>query len=51
MRSALLLSIAAFVPKQFLILEFSARLSTAAPTLAPLVLAKTCLSFTVLVTN
>ncbi|MGA2838016.1 MAG: hypothetical protein ABSF84_15590 [Acidimicrobiales bacterium] len=49
--SAVLLAIAVFVPRQFLTLIFSARLSTAAPAFAPLVLAMMCLSFTVLVTN
>ena len=46
-----LLGIAVFVPRQFLTLIFSARLATAAPAFAPLVLAMMCLSFTVLVTN
>jgi O-antigen/teichoic acid export membrane protein len=49
--AAALLGIAVFVPRQFLTLVFSARLSTAAPAFAPLVLAMMCLSFTVLVTN
>lgn len=49
--AAVLLAIAVFVPRQFLTLVFSARLSTAAPAFAPLVLAMLCLSFTVLVTN
>jgi O-antigen/teichoic acid export membrane protein len=49
--AAILLAIAVFVPKQFLTLVFSARLSTAAPAFAPLVLAMMCLSFSVLVTN
>jgi len=49
--SAVLLGIAVFVPRQFLTLVFSARLATAAPAFAPLVLAMMCLSFTVLVTN
>ncbi len=49
--SAFLLAIAVVVPRQFLTLVFSARLSTAAPAFAPLVLAMMCLSFTVLVTN
>ena len=49
--AALLLGIAVFVPRQFLTLIFSARLATAAPAFAPLVLAMLCLSFTVLVTN
>jgi O-antigen/teichoic acid export membrane protein len=39
------------VPKWFLTLVFSARLSTAAPAFATLVGAMICLSFTVLVTN
>lgn len=49
--SVALLGIAVLVPKQFLTLVFSARLSTASPAFAPLVLAMMCLSFTVLVTN
>jgi len=49
--AVVLLGIAVFVPRQFLTLVFSARLSTAAPAFAPLVLAMMCLSFTVLVTN
>jgi len=49
--AVLLLGIAVFVPKQFLTLVFSARLSTASAAFAPLVLAMMCLSFTVLVTN
>jgi len=49
--AVLLLGIAVVVPKQFLTLVFSAKLSTAAPAFAPLVLAMLCLSFTVLVTN
>ncbi len=51
MPAALLLVISVFVPRQFLTLVFSAKLSTAAPAFAPLVLAMMCLSFTVLVTN
>jgi O-antigen/teichoic acid export membrane protein len=49
--AVILLGIAVVVPRQFLTLVFSARLSTAAPAFAPLVLAMMCLSFTVLVTN
>jgi O-antigen/teichoic acid export membrane protein len=49
--AVVLLGIAVVVPRQFLTLVFSARLSTAAPAFAPLVLAMMCLSFTVLVTN
>jgi len=49
--AVLLLAIAVFVPRQFLTLVFSARLATAAPAFAPLVLAMMCLSFSVLVTN
>jgi O-antigen/teichoic acid export membrane protein len=49
--AVVLLGVAVFVPRQFLTLVFSARLSTAAPAFAPLVLAMMCLSFTVLVTN
>ncbi len=49
--ASVLLGIAVLVPRQFLTLVFSARLSTAAPAFAPLVLAMMCLSFTVLVTN
>ena len=49
--AAVLLGISLFVPRQFLTLVFSARLATAAPAFAPLVLAMMCLSFTVLVTN
>jgi len=49
--ATLLLAIAVFVPKQFLTLVFSARLSTASAAFAPLVLAMMCLSFSVLVTN
>jgi O-antigen/teichoic acid export membrane protein len=49
--SAALLGIAVFVPRQFLTLVFSARLATAAPAFAPLVMAMMCLSFTVLATN
>jgi len=49
--SALLLAIAVLVPRQFLTLIFSARLSTASDAFAPLVVAMMFLSFTVLVTN
>jgi len=49
--AALLLGISVLVPKQFLTLVFSARLSTAYAAFAPLVLAMMCLSFSVLVTN
>jgi O-antigen/teichoic acid export membrane protein len=49
--AAMLLVISVFVPRQFLTLVFSAKLATAAPAFAPLVLAMMCLSFTVLVTN
>ena len=49
--AALLFVISVFVPRQFLTLVFSAKLETAAPAFAPLVLAMMCLSFTVLVTN
>ncbi len=49
--AALLLGIAVLVPKQFLTIVFSARLSTASSAFAPLVLAMMCLSFSVLVTN
>jgi O-antigen/teichoic acid export membrane protein len=49
--AAVLLVIAEFVPKQFLTLVFSAKLSSAAPAFSTLVLAMMFLSFTVLVTN
>jgi len=49
--STALLGISVFVPRQFLTLVFSARLATAAPAFAPLVMAMMCLSFTVLATN
>jgi len=49
--AVVLLGIAVVVPKQFLTLVFSAKLSTASAAFAPLVLAMVCLSFTVLVTN
>ena len=49
--AGLLLAIAVFVPKWFLTLIFSAKLSSAAPAFAALVLAMMFLSFSVLVTN
>jgi O-antigen/teichoic acid export membrane protein len=49
--AALLLAISFFVPRWFLTLVFGARLSSAAPAFAPLVLAMMFLSFSVLVTN
>ncbi len=49
--AGLLLVISVFVPKWFLTLVFSAKLSSAAPAFAPLVGAMICLSFSVLVTN
>ena len=49
--AVVLLAIAVLVPRQFLTLVFSARLATAAPAFAPLVVAMMCLSFTVLLTN
>jgi O-antigen/teichoic acid export membrane protein len=49
--AALLLGISIFVPRQFLTLVFSAKLSSAAPAFATLVLAMIFLSFSVLVTN
>ena len=49
--AVVLLGIAVVVPKQFLTVVFSAKLSTAYAAFAPLVLAMVCLSFTVLVTN
>jgi O-antigen/teichoic acid export membrane protein len=49
--AALLLAISVFVPKWFLTLVFSAKLSSAAPAFASLVLAMVFLSFSVLVTN
>ena len=49
--AALLLLIAEFVPKQFLTLIFSAKLSAGAPAFATLVVAMMFLSFSVLVTN
>jgi O-antigen/teichoic acid export membrane protein len=49
--AALLLAISVFVPKWFLTLVFSAKLSSAAPAFSALVLAMMFLSFSVLVTN
>ncbi len=49
--AALLLGISVLVPRWFLTLVFSAKLSSAAPAFAPLVAAMICLSFSVLVTN
>jgi O-antigen/teichoic acid export membrane protein len=49
--AVVLLGIAVVVPKQFLTVVFSAKLSSASSAFAPLVLAMVCLSFTVLVTN
>ena len=49
--AAMLLVISVFIPKFFLTLVFSAKLSTAAPAFAPLVGAMIFLSFSVLVTN
>jgi O-antigen/teichoic acid export membrane protein len=49
--AALLLGISIFIPRWFLTLVFSAKLSSAAPAFAPLVAAMICLSFSVLVTN
>jgi O-antigen/teichoic acid export membrane protein len=49
--AALLLAISVFVPRWFLTLVFSAKLSSAAPAFASLVLAMVFLSFSVLVTN
>ena len=49
--TALLLVISVFMPREFLTLVFSARLSTAWAAFAPLVVAMMFLSFTVLVTN
>jgi O-antigen/teichoic acid export membrane protein len=49
--AALLLAISVFVPRWFLTVVFSAKLSSAAPAFAPLVLAMMFLSFSVLVTN
>jgi O-antigen/teichoic acid export membrane protein len=49
--AVVLLVIAEFVPKQFLTLIFSAKLSAGAPAFATLVLAMIFLSFSVLVTN
>jgi O-antigen/teichoic acid export membrane protein len=49
--TALLLGISVFVPRWFLTLVFSAKLSSAAPAFATLVLAMMFLSFSVLMTN
>jgi O-antigen/teichoic acid export membrane protein len=49
--AGMLLVISVFIPKFFLTLVFSAKLSTAAPAFAPLVGAMIFLSFSVLVTN
>jgi O-antigen/teichoic acid export membrane protein len=49
--AGVLLAIAVFVPRWFLTLVFSAKLSSAAPAFAALVLAMMFLSFSVLVTN
>jgi O-antigen/teichoic acid export membrane protein len=49
--AAALLGISVFVPRWFLTLIFSAKLSAGAPAFASLVAAMMCLSFTVLVTN
>jgi O-antigen/teichoic acid export membrane protein len=49
--AAVLLGIAVFIPKWFLTVIFSARLSSAAPSFATLVAAMICLSFSVLITN
>lgn len=49
--AGVLLAIAVFIPRWFLTLVFSAKLSSAAPAFAALVLAMMCLSFSVLVTN
>ena len=49
--AGVLLAIAVFIPRWFLTVVFGARLSTAAPAFAPLVVAMMCLSFSVLVTN
>jgi O-antigen/teichoic acid export membrane protein len=49
--AGLLLAISVFVPKWFLTLVFSAKLSSAAPAFSALVLAMVFLSFSVLVTN
>ncbi len=49
--AVLLLGISVFAPRWFLTLVFGAKLSSAAPAFATLVLAMICLSFSVLVTN
>jgi O-antigen/teichoic acid export membrane protein len=49
--AAVLLAIAVFIPRWFLTLVFSAKLSSAAPAFASLVAAMMFLSFSVLVTN
>lgn len=49
--AALLLGISVFIPRQFLTVVFSAKLSHGAPAFAPLVGAMIFLSFSVLVTN
>jgi O-antigen/teichoic acid export membrane protein len=49
--AALLLAIATLAPRWFLTVVFGARLSSAAPAFAPLVVAMMFLSFSVLVTN
>ncbi len=49
--AAVLLGISLLVPRWFLTLVFSAKLSAAAPAFATLVVAMMCLSFSVLVTN
>lgn len=49
--AGVLLVISVVAPRQFLTAVFSARLATAAPSLATLVVAMMCLSFTVLATN
>lgn len=51
MPAGVLLAIAVAVPRQFLTLVFSARLSSGAPAFATLVAAMLCLSVTVLLTN
>jgi O-antigen/teichoic acid export membrane protein len=49
--AAVLLGVSLFAPRWFLTLVFSAKLSSAAPAFATLVVAMMCLSFSVLVTN
>jgi O-antigen/teichoic acid export membrane protein len=49
--AAVLLVVSVFVPKQFLTIIFSAKLSAAAPAFATLVAAMICLSISVLMTN